>query len=88
MSSKQALGGKRKLSLIDAVAQSVGFMGPVFSMAFLVPLVVGITSVTGDGAGTGAALSVVIATAGVLVLAGLLPSTPRRFRAQVRSTTT
>lgn len=72
MSSKQALGGKRKLSLIDAVAQSVGFMGPVFSIAFLVPLVVGITSVTGDGAGTGAALSVVIATAGVFGLGWII----------------
>ncbi len=72
MSSNQALGGKRKLTLIDAVAQSVGFMGPVFSIAFLVPLVVGITSVTGDGAGTGAALSVVIATIGVFGLGWII----------------
>ena len=37
------LGGSgRKLTLVDAVAQSVGFMGPVFSMAFLVPLIVGL----------------------------------------------
>jgi len=41
-------------------------------MAFLVPLVVGITSVTGDGAGTGAALSVVIATAGVFGLGWII----------------
>ena len=72
MSTNQALGGKRKLTLIDAVAQSVGFMGPVFSIAFLVPLVVGITSVTGDGAGTGAALSVVIATIGVFGLGWII----------------
>lgn len=72
MSSKQALGGKRKLTLVDAVAQSVGFMGPVFSIAFLVPLVVGLTSVTGDGAGTGAALSVVIATIGVFGLGWII----------------
>ena len=40
--TKTALGGKRKLTLIDTIAQSVGLMGPVFSIAFLVPLVVGI----------------------------------------------
>ena len=38
----RALGGARKLTLVDAIAQSVGFMGPVFSIAFLVPLLVGI----------------------------------------------
>ena len=43
-SSKTSLGGAKKLTLVDAVAQSVGFMGPVFSIAFLVPLVVGITA--------------------------------------------
>ena len=38
------LGGAKKLSLVDAVAQSVGFMGPVFSIAFLVPLLVGLNA--------------------------------------------
>ena len=43
MSTKPTtLGGAKKLRLLDAVAQSVGFMGPVFSVAFLVPLIVGI----------------------------------------------
>ena len=32
---------RRELTLIDTIAQSVGLMGPVFSIAFLVPLVVG-----------------------------------------------
>ena len=33
--------GEAKLSLVDVIAQSVGFMGPVFSAAFLIPLIVG-----------------------------------------------
>ena len=53
------LGGTgRKLTLVDVVAQSVGFMGPVFSIAFLVPLVMGIISATGNGAGIAAPLSI------------------------------
>ena len=41
--------GEAKLSLVDVIAQSVGFMGPVFSAAFLIPLIVGIISATGKG---------------------------------------
>ena len=41
-------GGHRRLggslTLVDAVAQSVGVMGPVFSIAFLVPLLVGLNA--------------------------------------------
>ena len=62
----EGLGAGRKLRLVDAVAQSVGFMGPVFSIAFLVPQVVGITSATGNGAGIAAPLAVLIAAVGVL----------------------
>ena len=51
------LGGKRKLTLVDAIAQSIGFMGPVFSIAFLVPLLVGVTSASGKGAGGAAPLA-------------------------------
>jgi hypothetical protein len=36
--------GAKLLSLPDVVAQSVGFMGPVFSSAFVIPLVVGVIS--------------------------------------------
>ena len=35
-SGYERLGGK-KLGLVDVVAQSVGFMGPVFSAAFIIP---------------------------------------------------
>ncbi len=81
MSSKQVLGGKRKLTLLDAVAQSVGFMGPVFSVAFLVPLIVGITSATGNGAGTGAALSVVLAGIGIIGVGWIVAEYTRRIQA-------
>ena len=39
-SSYERLATHHKLKLPDAVAQSIGFMGPVFSIAFLVPLLV------------------------------------------------
>ena len=65
----ERLGGRgRKLTIIDAIAQSVGFMGPVFSIAFLVPLLVGIISATGKGGGNAAPLSVLLAALGVLAL--------------------
>ncbi len=67
-SEPQRLGGARKLTLVDAVAQSVGFMGPVFSIAFLVPLLVGIISASGKGAGVAAPLSVLLAAIGVFAL--------------------
>ena len=39
----ERLGGK-KLSLVDVLAQSVGFMGPVFSAAFIIPLIIGVNA--------------------------------------------
>ena len=49
----ERLGGK-KLSLVDVLAQSVGFMGPVFSAAFIIPLIIGVNAAA-RGAGTSAA---------------------------------
>ena len=43
--------GDKKLALPDVIAQSVGFMGPVFSSAFVIPLVVGVISASGKGGG-------------------------------------
>ncbi len=70
-----------KLKLVDAVAQSVGFMGPVFSIAFLVPLVMGITSATGNGAGVAAPLAVLIAAIGVLAFGWIIAEYARRIHA-------
>ncbi len=80
-SSPKQLGGAHKLRLLDAIAQSVGFMGPVFSVAFLVPLIVGITSATGNGAGTGAALSVVLAGIGIIGIGWIVAEYTRRIQA-------
>ncbi|HVB70005.1 MAG TPA: APC family permease [Acidimicrobiales bacterium] len=81
MTQQAALGGKRKLGLIDTIAQSVGLMGPVFSIAFLVPLVVGIISATGNGAGNAAALSVLIALVGVVGLGWIVAEYTRKIQA-------
>ncbi len=74
------LGGKRKLTLIDTIAQSVGLMGPVFSIAFLVPLVVGLSSASGNGAGNAASLAVLIAAIGVLGLGWIISEYTRKIQ--------
>ncbi len=78
---RSTLGGKRKLTLIDTIAQSVGLMGPVFSIAFLVPLVVGVASASGNGAGSAAALAVVIAAIGVIGLGWIVAEYTRKIQA-------
>jgi amino acid transporter len=76
----ERLGGK-KLSLIDVIAQSVGFMGPVFSAAFLIPLIVGIISASGKGAGNAAPLSVLLAAIGVFALGWIVAQYAKRIHA-------
>jgi amino acid transporter len=76
------LGGTgRRLGLIDVVAQSIGFMGPVFSIAFLVPLLVGLSSSSGKGGGTAAPLSVLLAAVGVLALGWIVAEYTRKIQA-------
>ena len=62
----ERLGGK-KLSLIDVLAQSVGFIGPVFSAAFIIPLIIGVNAAA-KGAGTSAALAVLLAAVGMFAI--------------------
>ena len=82
ISEKQMLGGSgRKLSLVDVVAQSVGLLGPVFSIAFLVPLIVGLISVTGKGAGVAAPLAILIAGIGILCVAWIIGAYARKIHA-------
>lgn len=76
----ERLGGARKLTLLDAVAQSVGFMGPVFSIAFLVPLLVGLNA-SGKGAGAAAPLAVLLAAIGVLALGWIVAQYAKRIHA-------
>lgn len=78
--AKTLLGGKRKLTLIDTIAQSVGLMGPVFSIAFLVPLLVGMNA-SGNGAGNAAPLAVIIAAVGVIGLGWIVAEYTRKIQA-------
>jgi amino acid transporter len=73
--------GSKKLGLIDVIAQSVGFMGPVFSSAFIIPLIVGLISATGKGAGNAAPLSVLLAGVGVFALGWIVAQYAKRIHA-------
>ena len=75
----ERLGGK-KLSLIDVLAQSVGFMGPVFSAAFIIPLIIGVNA-SARGAGTSAPLSVLLAAVGVFALGWIVAQYAKRIHA-------
>jgi amino acid transporter len=56
--------GHAKVSMTGVLTQSVGFMGPVFSVATLLPLIVGL-SATGRGAGVATPIAIVIASVGM-----------------------
>ena len=62
------------------MAQSVGFMGPVFSSAFVIPLVVGVVSVTGKGGGIASPISVLIAGIGVFAIGWIVSSYAKEVR--------
>src|SRR5689334_2325987 len=64
--------GAKVLTLPDVIAQSVGFMGPVFSSAFVIPLVVGVISASGKGGGVASPLSVLIAAVGVFAIGAII----------------
>ena len=75
----ERLGGK-KLSLIDVLAQSVGFMGPVFVTAFVFPLIIG-AGAAGRGAGTSVGLAVLLAAIGVFALAWIVSRYAKKIHA-------
>jgi amino acid transporter len=75
----ERLGGK-KLGLVDVVAQSVGFMGPVFSAAFIIPLIIGVNAAA-RGAGTSAPLAVLLAGIGVFALGWIVAQYAKRIHA-------
>jgi amino acid transporter len=80
MTDYERLGAK-VLSLPDVIAQSVGFMGPVFSSAFVIPLVVGVVSASGKGGGVAAPLSVLIAAVGVFAIGWIVSSYAKQIHA-------
>ena len=73
--------GAKVLSLPDVIAQSVGFMGPVFSSAFVIPLVVGVISASGKGGGVASPLSVLIAAVGVFALGWIVSNYAKEIHA-------
>ena len=72
--------GRRRLKLIDVVAQSVGLIGPVFSAAFLIPLIAGF-GFSGKGAGVATPFAVILATIGVLALGWIVAQYAKRVHA-------
>jgi len=72
--------GRRRLKLIDVVAQSVGLIGPVFSAAFLIPLIAG-TGFSGEGAGVATPFAVILAAIGVLALGWIVAQYAKRVHA-------
>lgn len=70
--------GRARLSLTGVLAQSVGFMGPVFSVAALLPLIVGL-SATGRGAGVATPLAILIAGAGIFGAGWIIAQYARRI---------
>jgi amino acid transporter len=72
--------GSKKLTLVDVVAQSVGFMGPVFSAAFIIPAIVG-ANAAAKGAGVAAPLAVLIAAVGVFALGWIVAQYAKRIHA-------
>src|SRR5918912_3301250 len=72
--------GEHRLSFFDAVAQSIGFMGPVFGMAFLTFLVAGAGN-TGKGAGAAVPISMLFALIGMMAVAWIVALFARRIRA-------
>jgi amino acid transporter len=72
--------GKGNLSLPDVVAQSVGYMGPVFSGTFFIPTIVGL-SVTGKGAGIATPFAILITAIGMLALAWIISRYAKRIHA-------
>ncbi|MFI0454175.1 APC family permease [Actinomadura sp. 6N118] len=67
-----------KLSLVGVLTQSIGFMGPVFSVSALLPLVVGL-SATGRGAGVATPVAILIAGIGIGGVAWIIAQYAKRI---------
>jgi amino acid transporter len=72
--------GTRRLKLYDVVAQSVGLIGPVFSAAFLIPLIAGFGA-SGKGAGIASPFAVIVSAIGVLALGWIVAQYAKRVHA-------
>ncbi|MFD1538921.1 APC family permease [Nonomuraea guangzhouensis] len=66
------------LSLLGVLTQSIGFLGPVFSIAALMPLVVGL-SATGRGAGVATPAAILIAAVGMAGVGWIIAQYAKRI---------
>lgn len=78
MPSHASTQRRHHVSLAGVLAQSVGFMGPVFSVATLLPLIVGL-SATGRGAGVATPLALAIAGVGMFGAGWVIAQYARRI---------
>jgi amino acid transporter len=72
--------GKGNLTLPDVVAQSVGYMGPVFSGTFFIPAIVGL-GFAGKGAGIASPFAILLTAIGMLALAWIISRYAKRIHA-------
>lgn len=72
--------GKASLSLVDAVSQSVGFMGPVFVSALILPLVVA-AGPAGKGAGVATPFAMILTAVGIAAIGWIIALYARRIHA-------
>jgi amino acid transporter len=72
--------GKGNLTFLDVIAQSIGFIGPVFAAAFFIPTIVG-ASLNGKGAGIASPVSIIIAMIGMCAVAWIISRFARRIHA-------
>jgi len=70
--------GTGNLTLKDVVAQSVGYMGPVFSGTFFIPTIVGL-SFAGKGAGIATPFAILLTAIGMLALAWIISRYAKRI---------
>ena len=72
--------GTGNLTLKDVVAQSVGYMGPVFSGTFFIPTIVGL-GFAGHGAGVASPFAILLTAIGMLALAWIISRYAKRIHA-------
>ncbi len=70
--------GTGNLTLKDVVAQSVGYMGPVFSGTFFIPTIVGL-GFAGKGAGIATPFAILLTAIGMLALAWIISRYAKRI---------
>jgi amino acid transporter len=72
--------GKARLKLVDAIAQSVGFTGPVFVSALILPLIVA-AGAAGKGAGVATPFAEILTAVGIVAIGWIIALYARRIHA-------